>query len=211
MDIVEQRLTFPDCPTCANMVTGSSGDYDDDCKCPFSAVCKIDYDPIELCAFGTPTHWSKLEVVPGTVYKHFKGNLYVVLNVAVHSETKEKMVVYQAMYGNRDVYVRPFKMFTSGVDHKKYPDVKQELRFEPTKQQDDGHDGFLIQKIIDTVKMQEDYKKLLDGERVTKKAICELGVPFRDKYGLTDLQTLRIMRSEITLSELLELLGVIKK
>lgn len=54
--------------------------------------------------------------------------------------------------------------------------------------------------------LQESYKKLCAQKRLTKKAICELCVPFRDKYGLTGLQTLKIARNELSLSELLDLL-----
>ena len=54
-------------------------------------------------------------------------------------------------------------------------------------------------------KMQDDYQELIDEKKLTKKAMCDLCVPFRDKYGLTDLQTLRIARKEMDLSEMVAL------
>ena len=47
----------------------------------------------------------------GKYYRHFKGNIYRILHIAKHSETLEDMVVYQAMYGERGIWVRPLAMF----------------------------------------------------------------------------------------------------
>ncbi len=64
------------------------------------------------------------------IYKHFKGDYYLTLDIVTHSETGEQLVLYRALYGDNKLYVRPIDMFTSKVDKEKYPNVKQEYRFE---------------------------------------------------------------------------------
>ena len=72
----------------------------------------------------------KRDVFIHGVYKHFKGDLYLVEDIIYDSETKEPMVAYRALYGDGRLWCRPIQMFLSEVDHEKYPNVKQQYRFE---------------------------------------------------------------------------------
>lgn len=64
----------------------------------------------------------------GTIVRHFKGKLYQVVGIAVHTETAEEMVIYQALYPPFTTYARPKDMFMSKVDEEKYPEHAGEWR-----------------------------------------------------------------------------------
>ncbi len=88
----------------------------------------------------------KMRLCQGDIVQHFKREtlseddlkrniyLYKIIGFAEHTETGENMVVYQALYGDFGLYVRPYDMFMGKLDREKYPDVKQEYRFEAVKQ-----------------------------------------------------------------------------
>ena len=66
-----------------------------------------------------------MEVLIGRIYKHFKGDYYIVENIAINSETEEKMVIYRQLYGKGSLYVRPLDMFLEKVNKN-----GQEYRFQ---------------------------------------------------------------------------------
>ena len=75
------------------------------------------------------------EIKVGKKYRHFKGKEYKVIDIVNDSESNndkelQKIVIYQALYGDNLKWARPYDMFNSEVDHQKYPDVEQTYRFE---------------------------------------------------------------------------------
>ena len=77
----------------------------------------------------------------GDIIQHFKREtvdqssmqyLYEYIGVAMHSETRDRMIVYRALYGEKGLFVRPYEMFMEEVDHEKYPEIRQKYHFEKT-------------------------------------------------------------------------------
>lgn len=64
------------------------------------------------------------------IYKHFKGDYYLVCDVAKHADTCEEYVVYRGLYGDTPLWIRRKDDFLSEVDHNKYPNVEQKYRLE---------------------------------------------------------------------------------
>ena len=131
------------------------------------------------------------------VWRHFKNKLYQIVVVATHSESKEELVIYQALYGDFGVYARPLDMFLSEVDREKYPEIEQKYRFEKveniseaSKQITDINSEINIETINKTLKEEsEDESKnffidFLDADDYyTKKKII-----LANKENITDKQ-----------------------
>ena len=135
--------------------------------------------------------------LPGEKYLHFKNKLYQVIAVAKHSETMEPYVVYQALYGDFGVYIRPYDMFVSEVDHEKYPEVTQKYRFAyvdhtknetlrteraehkkiPVNQNVEEQINPWLLRFLDTDTMEEKYQIVCDIKNdITDRLIDDLAV-----------------------------------
>ena len=71
-----------------------------------------------------------MKIIKGRVYRHFKGDYYIVIDTALNNENEQVYVIYRALYGNGELFVRPLEDFTSKVDKTKHPSVAQEYKFE---------------------------------------------------------------------------------
>ncbi|MGN0329030.1 MAG: DUF1653 domain-containing protein [Lachnospira sp.] len=149
------------------------------------------------------------KLVIGGFYRHFKNKMYQVKGTAIHSESKEKMVIYQGLYGEYEMYVRPYDMFLSEVDHEKYPEVSQKYRFElvdiVTGQSLEADFNELSQQMAEVrvdfgepVKMEEDFREPVVTNGTDSEDNSKL-VRFLDVSEYKDkLDILTSMRNELT-------------
>lgn len=120
-------------------------------------------------------------IINGT-YRHFKGNEYKVLYLAKHSETQEDMVVYQALYGNHAIWVRPVDMFLEYVvrDGKTYerfsyvpPKVESCLHVEL----DDATKDYLIENSIDLIyELEREHPQIICRNDFSEDGTKDLGI-----------------------------------
>lgn len=134
----------------------------------------------------------------GEFYMHFKGKLYQIVTVAIHTETEEPLVVYQAMYGTFKTYARPLAMFLSEVDHEKYPDVQQTYRFQKVELCENAE-----AELVDEVTAQEN-----EYDETEETADIEPLLKFLDETDLHErLNILLQYRDRIT-ETMLESMGM---
>ena len=134
----------------------------------------------------------------GEFYMHFKGKLYQIVTVAIHTETEEPLVVYQAMYGTFKTYARPLAMFLREVDHEKYPDVQQIYRFQKVELCENSE-----AELVDEVTAQEN-----ECDETEETADIEPLLKFLDETDLHErLNILLQYRDQIT-ETMLESMGM---
>lgn len=132
--------------------------------------------------------------VPGSFYRHFKGNVYQIRELAKNTETEEDMVVYQAMYPPFQIWVRPLSMFLDVVDHEKYPEYDQKYRFQEIRlsadQPDEQSLNAFSQKRDDSPAQQN-----IKNENITDQEFLEILINGRaEKYLMGKMSDEEIAR-----------------
>ena len=132
-----------------------------------------------------------MERIPksGEIYRHFKNKKYQIVGIATHSETKEPLVIYQALYGTYGMYARPLSMFVSEVDHDKYPEVTQKYRFTKIELDEAGNETCVEESSCDdqpgSSRSSETMEEEPDGERPNPKLMEYLDADtFDEKYNV---------------------------
>lgn len=138
---------------------------------------------------------------PGEKYRHFKGNLYQIIARAKEESTGNPMVVYQALYGDFSVYVRPLEEFVSGVDYDKYPEATARYRFTYAPLADEKMAREAIADIPSPQLQTKDEQLNRDSE-VTEKGISDLMIEFLDEDDFDKKQEiLSVMASRNDLTD----------
>jgi len=132
----------------------------------------------------------------GDIVQHFKREmlseedradnmyLYEIIGVAIHSETREEMMVYKPLYDDGGLYVRPLDMFLSEVDHDKYPDVRQKYRFEKVS-------ALPLRLIIDGIEnISDEWVSFMDKEKMEIVSLPKEPWLFDDEEEFDDLSDL---------------------
>lgn len=134
--------------------------------------------------------------MPGEFYRHFKNKMYQIVGIAIHSETREELVIYQALYDDFKIYARPLSMFVSEVDHVKYPEVTQKYRFEKVEMEPKT----VEKTVVEEVKMKEEpVTPVVKEEEKTEESISDKMMDFLDTNSWEEKYNILVsMRNEIT-------------
>lgn len=98
------------------------------------------------------------------VYRHFKGDYYLLEDIATHSETNEKFAVYRKLYDDGSLWVRPLDMFLGEVDREKYPDIEQQYRFQLMDIQSIAHGARSeVKKNLNVCLINDSFPPEIDG------------------------------------------------
>ncbi len=142
---------------------------------------------------------------PGERYRHFKNKEYQIIAVATHSETGERMVVYQALYGDYGIWVRPLNIFMEEVDREKYADVQQKYRFERVLTKSDAYEDEHVASPYNEVRNSEKYpednkKKTGDYEELKLHPLVEEFLDQETTEG--KLEILQLMSGKVSKQDL---------
>ena len=111
------------------------------------------------------------EIKAGEYYRDFKGGLYHVTGMAKDADTERLVVVYQALYGDEELWVRDYEEFAGEVDRKKYPDVEQRYRFEKVEEPKETNP--LLLRFLDAESYEEKLELLQSWEACADDTLLE--------------------------------------
>ena len=146
---------------------------------------------------------------PGQIYKHFKGHLYQIVTIARHSETLEALVIYQALYGEFQVYARPLHMFMSELDKEKYSDVKQRERFELVRTANEITMEEMQTEPVKIVHLDADVEEFLDADSYEERLRIFTGMQHRLTDDMINIMAISL-DTEVPEGELEERIASLK-